>query len=93
MGMVFVSWESEKDAEDSLAAINAAYGCPYVAENGYRMDRWAEVKKPTLGDTYGFFKPEARLGQNMDGLMAALVPGFAEKPYKSEDFYTDEDDV
>ena len=62
------------------------YGCPYVAENGYRMDRWAEIKRPNNEDAYGFFKPDARLGKNVDDLMRVIVPGVTEKPYIPEDF-------
>jgi len=89
--MIFLGWENEKYAEDSLAAINVAYGCPYVAENGYRMDRWADIKKVKLDNYYGFAMPEARLGQGMDVLMAVLVPGFTEKPYDPEDFFETEE--
>jgi len=89
--MMFLSWDSLKDAEDSLAAIDAMYGCPYVAENGYRMDSWAEIMRPIIDGYYGFSKPEVRLGSELSDLMAVLVPGFTEKPYNSEDFHTDED--
>jgi len=84
--MVFLGWENEQDAKDSLAAVHAMYGCPHLAENGYRMDLWDDITKPILGDVYGFFKPEIRLGREMGTLMAVLVPGFTEKPYIPEDF-------
>ena len=84
--MVFLGWENEQDAKDSLAAIHAMYGCPHLAENGYRMDQWAEITRPTLGTVYGFLKPQIRVGKEMDDLMSVLVPGYTEKPYLSEDF-------
>jgi len=89
--MNILTWDNQQDAEDSLALVNATYGCPYEAENGYRADEWARVIKSPFEEAYGFFKPEAKLGCDLDGLMAVLVPGFAEKLYKVEDFYLDED--
>lgn len=89
--MVFLSWESLKDAEDSLARVDAEYGCPYVAENGYRMDSWSEIRSPDNEVVYGFFKPDARLGRDVADIMDVLVPGYTEKPYRSEDFQGPED--
>ena len=43
--MSVLVWNNQGDAAGSLLAINAMYGCPYLAENGYRMDRWDFVVK------------------------------------------------
>lgn len=84
--MIFLGWANKQDAEASLAAVDAIYGCPYVAENGYRMDNWAHVNKLASADVFGFIKPEARLGCKLDILIVALVPGFSETLQLSSDF-------
>ena len=90
--MSFLVWGSQKEAEDSLLAINAMYGCPYLAENGYRMDRWDSVVKGSVGNDHGFHKPKERLGKKMDDLMPALKPGFIEHDKIPDDFKPEGDD-
>ena len=88
--MSFLVWNNQTDAEASLEAVNYVYECPYVAENGYRMDQWDFVIKSSVSDDHGFFKPEERLGKQMDDLMPALVPGFIEHAEKPVEFYPDD---
>jgi len=76
--VAFLVWNNQQDAEDSLAAINEMYGCPYVSENGYRMDQWDVVQKSLTTSDCGFYKPEERLGHTMSELMPALIDGFVE---------------
>jgi len=92
MSMTFVVWNNQKAAEDSLAAVNAAYGCPYVAENGYRMDQWDNLISSRNGTQCGFYKPEERLGKEVDDLMAVLVPGFTEYEEKPIEFHPEPED-
>lgn len=88
--MAFLVWDNQQDAEDSLDAINSMYGLPFEAENGYRMDRWDIIKESNTAIDYGFFKPEERLGMEMDDLMPALMPGFTEHEEVPEDFIPEE---
>ena len=90
--MAFLVWDNQKDAEDSLTAINAMYGCPYVAANGYRMDQWDFFKDSDPAGDYGFYKPEERLGMTMDDLMPALMPGFVEHEKIPEEFEPEEEE-
>jgi len=90
--MFFLGWDSREKAADSLASVNAVYGCPYVAENGYRMDRWADIRKIYLEETYGFSSPESRLGRKMDDLMKDVVPGYQERTYNAGDFFAPEEE-
>jgi len=90
--MSFLVWNNQGDAEDSLTAINTLYGCPYLAENGYRMDRWDFVVKSNTTNDHGFYKPEERLGMKMDDLMVSITPGFIEHEERPEDFKLEEDD-
>lgn len=90
--MAFLVWPSEKEAEDSLMAVNTLYGCPYRAENGYRMDQWDFVIKSRIAEIYGFYKPEERLGIKVVAIMPMLVPGFIESREMPEDFKLEEDD-
>ena len=89
--MSFLVWNNKGDAEISLTAINFAYGCPYVAENGYRMDRWDFVKKSNTTNHHGFYKPEERLGMKMDDLTRVFHPGFIKYDKMPEDFKPEED--
>lgn len=73
--MGFLTWNNETDANDSIAAVNAAYGCPYVLENGYRMDQWALSTKSDAENKWGFSEPEVRPGKAMGLLNAALKGG------------------
>jgi len=90
--MKFLTWNNQKDVEDSLAAVNGSYGCPYVAENGYRMAWWDNIISSRDGRQWGFFKPEARLGKEVDALMAALKPKFIEQEEKPAEFYPVEEE-
>lgn len=96
--MKFLTWINDKKAKDSLIAINAMYGCPYVAENGYRMDRWDKIViRVDLVETHslqehGFFMPEERLGMKMSDLMPALMRGFTEYEEKPGKFILDEEE-
>jgi len=89
--MKFLVWNSQQDAEDSIDAIGAVYGCPHEAENGYKMDRWDTPIPSRSGDKWGFFKPEARLGKTEQDLMANVTPGFIEHQEKPEEFYPEEE--
>lgn len=90
--MAFLVWNNEDDADDSLAAINGMYGCPYEAENGYKMDRWDDVRESIPAGNYGFFKPEERLGKEIGGLMLVLIPGFTEYEEMPEEFIEEDED-
>ncbi len=90
--MIFLTWNNKKDAEDSLAAVNAMYGCPYVATNGYKMDRWDSLVKSYVDEVYGFYKPEERLGMRMPDLMPNLIPGYVENDRKPTEFYPPDED-
>lgn len=85
--MTFLTWNNEKDAEGSLAAVNTAYGCPYRGENGYRMDQWDELVSSRNVDQWGFYKPVERLGQMEQYLRAYLISGFVENIHKPDEFY------
>jgi len=91
--MSFLVWNNKKKGDDSLAAINDMYGCPYRAENGYRMDTWDIVIKSNTGNDHGFFKPEERLGMGMDDLMPGLMPGYVEHAKKPVDFFPPDDGI
>ena len=90
--MKFLTWNNQKDAEDSLVAINTMYGCPYLAENDYRMAQWDFVVSSFISSKHGFYKPEERLGKEMGDLMPALMPGFTEHEEVPEEFIPEEDD-
>ena len=87
MRKAFLVWNNEDDARDSLAAVNAAYGCPYLAKNGYRMARWDFVEESNSNDAYGFYKPGASLG-----ILLALGTGFIEHQKKPVEFYSEATD-
>jgi len=88
--MSFLVWNNQQDAEDSLAAINTMYGCPYIDENGYRMDQWDIVQTSLTTGDYGFFKPEERLDHTMDELMPALIVGFVDHNEMPDEFVPEE---
>jgi len=76
--MAFLTWETNNEAGESLTQLDIAYGLPFEAENGYKMDQWdvvREFKEPTR---FGFYKPEERLGKGMDQLMDSLMPGWTQ---------------
>lgn len=84
--MSFLVWNDQQEAEDSLVGVNTAYGCPYEAGNGYRMDGWDNVVFSNDETQWGFYKPEERLGMEMVDLMAVLVPGYIEYEEKPAEF-------
>jgi len=88
--MKFLTWNHQQDAEDSLAAVNAAYGLPWE-DDGYRMARWDNIILSRDRTQWGFFKPEARLGKEVDDLMAGVTPGFIEHAEKPAEFYPEEE--
>lgn len=90
--MAFLVWDNEGDADDSLVAINAMYGCPYEAANGYKMDQWDVIKESSTTTNHGFYKPEERLGKEMGDLMSALMPGFTEEDEMPEEFEPEEEE-
>lgn len=90
--MSFLIWNNQTDAEASLEAINYVYGCPYEAGNGYRMDQWDSVIKSRVSDDHGFFKPEERLGKQMDNLMNGLIPEFVENAEMPVEFRPEDED-
>jgi len=92
--MTFLTCNNQKDAQTLLDDINAAYGCPYKAVNGYVMDAWDFVTKSDADDIWGFAKPEARLGKTSEELEAVLTSGYTEHDNKplgwfNEEFGTD----
>lgn len=89
--MQFLIWNNQKDAEDSLTAVNTAYGCPYVADNGYKMDRWDNLSPSRDGSQWGFYKPDTRLDMQAADLMSVLIPGFVENKDKPAEFYPEDD--
>jgi len=91
--MTFLVWKKQEDAEESLASINDVYGCPYRAENGYRMDTWDFVVESNKNNDCGFYKPEERLGMTMDDLMPALMSGYTEHDEMPEEFEPDDEDA
>ena len=90
--MSFLVWTDKKKADASLIAINAIYGCPYVAENGYRMDQWDFIVKARTTNDHGFFAPEERLGKVLDALMNALSTGYVEYTEEPSAFYSEDED-
>ena len=90
--ILFLTWDNQSDAENSIAAINIAYGCPYEAENGYRMDQWDAPVRSHVTEDCGFFKPEEHLGKSMPDLMPVLVSGFVENREKPNDFNLPKDE-
>lgn len=81
--MNFLSWTNEDDAKDSLVAIDNELGCPYILDNGYRMDTWGIFSKSNARDEWGFFKPIDGLSKSIEELMLVVKEGFTEgdKPY------------
>jgi len=88
--MPFLSWNNQADADTSLAAVNAVYGCPI--HNGYTMTTWDNVTKSDAEDKWGFNKPEERLGKTSAELDAALVAGFTETANRPEDWIPEEEE-
>ena len=90
--MGFLVWENEADSQASLAAVNAKYGCPYVALNGYKMDIWDEMTQSQAMDegvqreNWGWFKPISALGVTQTELMAELVGECEDLPERESDW-------
>ena len=89
--MTFLVWNNEQDANDSLIAINEMYGCPYIDENGYRMDQWDVIQKSLTTSACGFSKPEEKLGYTMNKLMSALIDGFVDHNEIPDEFVPKEE--
>lgn len=87
--MTFLTWNNQADADASLAAVNALYGCEYIADNGYIMSTWDNVTKSDAEDKWGFAKPEARLGKTVGELEAVLVVGYAELSERPSNWITE----
>jgi len=85
--MTFLTWDNQNDAAGSLVAVNAEYGCPHAAENGYRMDQWDTLVSSNDESRWGFYRPVSRLGKTIDALFARLTPGFTEHIDKPAEFY------
>ena len=82
----FLFWNNEDDCNDSLFAIDAEYGCPYVLDNGYRMDTWAKPTKADTRNQWGFQAPDAMPGKSVEALNARLVPGYTRVARKADDW-------
>jgi len=90
--MSFLVWNNENMAQNSLVAVNDMYGLPFEAPNGYKMDKWDDVKESNTTTNAGFYKPEERLGQIMDDLMDALMPGWNEFEEIPDEFVPEEEE-
>jgi len=88
--MSFLFWNNQKDANDSLFDINSEYGCPYLEENGYKMDEWDIVTKSNAINQWGFFKPETRLGKDSSIFVSKFKPGHTEIENRPNDWYPDD---
>ena len=77
--MTFLTWDNKADADTSLAAVNAAYGCEYTESNSYIMSMWDTVTKSNAEERWGFVKPEALLGKTEEQLISGLVAGYTEE--------------
>lgn len=94
--MSFLVWEPPvvtdiQPVTDSLEAVNDIYGCPYLDANGYRMDIWDIVLTSSVGDAYGFYKPEPRLGKDVVDLMAVMFAGYIEHEEIPTEFIPEEE--
>ena len=89
--MTFLTWNNQADADASLAAVNALYGCKYTESSGYIMDTWDNVTKSDAEEKWGFAKPEVRLGKTTEELEAALVSGYTELDNKPLNWIPEEE--
>ena len=90
--MSFLVWNNQQDAEDSLNELNNLYGCPYVLENGYRMDRWDSNTKSDVSEEWGFYSPEIRPGKALGMLMKSLAPGYIANEKRPDNWVPDEEE-
>lgn len=88
--MTLLTWDNQSDADTSLAAVNAAYGCPIQKENGYTMIAWTAVTKSNAEDKWGFEKPIATHGKTIEELEAVLVAGYNELAARPSDWLAEE---
>lgn len=88
----FLEWNNQKDAQDSLDAINQAYGCPFVGDNGYIMERWDLVTESETKGKWGWNSAEARLGKTKEQLAVHLKSGYTEHDKRPDDWKTFEMD-
>lgn len=75
---MFLTWTNQSDAETSLTAVHAVYGCAYEGDSGYTMGSWDTVTKSDNAELWGFEKPKEMLGKTQSELDAALVAGYTE---------------
>ena len=73
---MIVVFDNKNNAEDSLKAVNAVYGCPIVV-GSYRMDSWSEISENASGTQWAFAKPEERFGVSQDVLLDCIVGQFS----------------
>ena len=81
--MKFLTFNTEAEADTAMTTINSVYGCPYLHENGYRMDSWSQVRKSTLEDKWGLKKPRDKLGKTVEEVMAD-VESVLQKLFKED---------
>ncbi len=89
--MTFLTWNNQVDADTSLEAVNALYGCKYTESSGYIMNEWDDVTKSDAEEKWGFTKPEALHGKTIEELKAALVSGYTELDNKPSNWIPAED--
>jgi len=73
----FLRWDTQADANTSLAAVEAIYDLPY-SEGDYVMDDWDNVTQSDTTSEWGFYKPQVMLGKLQVDLMAACEAGYTE---------------
>jgi len=84
---------SKENAEAGVAAVNAIYGCPFILENGYRMDSWDVPVESNDGTQWGFHTPVAGFGKNLGQLMRVITGGFSQFEGKPASFIPDDDET
>lgn len=89
--MTFLIWNNQKDAEDSLSAVNDEYGCPVLLKGGYRMDQWDLFTKSDARNEWGFYDPKAALGKTEEELRSKLKPGYSENSKRPDDWKSDDE--
>lgn len=86
--MSFLTWGNQADADTSLVAVDAIYGCPI--QNDYTMLTWANVTKSDAENKWGFEKPAAKVGKTIEELEVGLVSGYTELAEVPAGWYPDE---